>query len=152
MLPAEGTEKSIFDQNAYQLSDLSYLAEESEWLGENSGIALMSLDDTVNSLAALQTGTYRNMQPVIGSTNDTPVMVWTRTDASRSATNEAQVVYSVFQNDAWSVPQPVDPDNTTADGVAKLATAPDGTLYVIYQNADTALSDNTTASEYTSLC
>lgn len=88
------------------------------------------------------------MQPVIGSANDTPVMVWTRADASRSATNEAQVVYSVFQNDAWPVPQPVDPDNTTADGVAKLATAPDGTLYVIYQNADTALSDNTTASEY----
>lgn len=152
MLPAEGTEKSIFDQNAYQLSDLSYLAEESEWLGENSGIALMSLDDTVNSLAALQTGTYRNMQPVIGSANDTPVMVWTRADASRSATNEAQVVYSVFQNDAWSVPQPVDPDNTTADGMAKAGNCTGWNAYVIYQNADTALSDNTTASEYTSLC
>ena len=138
------------DQDAYQLSDLSYLEEESEWLGENGGISLMSIEDenTQNQLTPLQTDTYRNMQPVIGSANGTPVMVWTRADTSRTTANAAQLVYSVYSNGAWSQPKPVNPDNTTADGAAKLASAADGTLYVIYQNANQEWTDDVTAADY----
>ena len=151
MLPgSEAAVGSEADQDAYQLSDLSYLEEESEWLGENGGISLMSIEggDTQNQLTPLQTGTYRNMQPVIGSANGTPVMVWTRADTSRTTANAAQLVYSVYSDGMWSQPKPVDPDNTTADGAAKLVSAADGTLYVIYQNANREWTDDITAADY----
>ena len=151
MLPgSEAAVGSEADQDAYQLSDLSYLEEESEWLGENGGISLMSIEDenTQNQLTPLQTDTYRNMQPVIGSANGTPVMVWTRADTSRTTANAAQLVYSVYSDGAWSQPKPVNPDNTTADGAAKLASAADGTLYVIYQNANQEWTDDVTAADY----
>jgi hypothetical protein len=140
----------LYDQDTYALADLTYLEDESEWLGESGGIALLSLDDeeTVNDFTPLQIGTYRNMQPVIGTAGNTPVMVWMRADTSRETINATQLVYSVYQDGVWSQPQPVDSKNVTADGTHALYTDGNGNLYLVYQRASEQLSNSSTLEDY----
>ena len=61
---------AMFDADAYQTADISYLAGESDWLGEQTAqaYAVFSVDRAAvsgNELQTLQIDTYRNMQPLL---------------------------------------------------------------------------------------
>ena len=130
----------LYDPASYTVSDLSYLEQESQWLsgGENY---LMGGETEPTELTALIEGTYRNAQPVLGAAGDTPVLVYTRGNTDRGTYNAAQLVYSVYNGSTWSEPVPVDSD-ATADSGATLFTAPDGTLWLIYQNQSQTFPDS----------
>ncbi len=133
----------LTNESQYYLDDLSYLEDQSEWLGYGGGISLFSVTSdttTANKLTPLQIGTYRNMQPVIGAAGETPVMVWVTANTDRGDYNYPQLVYSVYQYGAWQEPMPVD-DNDTLDSAHTLYTAENGTLWLVYQ--DTAEGYNT---------
>ncbi len=143
MLRAAPATVDLTDESQYYLDDLSYLEDQSEWLGYGGGISLFSVTSdtaTANELTPLQIGTYRNMQPVIGAAGETPVMVWVTANTDRGDYNYPQLVYSVYQYGAWQEPMPVD-DNDTLDSAHALYTAADGTLWLVYQ--DTAEGYNT---------
>ncbi len=148
-LQSESWLAGLYDENAYTAADLSYLAGESGWL--DSGISPVNLDgDTTGAsqLTPLQTGTYRNMQPVLGSADGTPVLVWVRANMERGAYDYPQLVYSCFTGGSWTEPQPVDADNLTADAAPTLATAPDGTLYLAYQSSAQPMTESGTLADY----
>lgn len=142
----------MFDADAYQTADISYLAEESDWLGEQAAqaYAVFSVDRAAvsgNELQTLQIDTYRNMQPVLGDADGTPVMVWVRANKERGAYDYPQLVYSVYGNTGWSAPQPVDSDNT-CDAAPVLYKDSTGKLWLAYQNSSTVTTDSTDLADY----
>lgn len=140
----------MYDQDTYTASDLSYLTEESGWLGGSgaSAISTTGTSGSINTLTALQTNTYRNMQPVLGYADDLPVMVWVRADQTRGEFDYPQLVYSVCNGGVWSQPQPVWPENTTADAAPAVSTAPDGTLWLAWQSSARQMTAEDTISDY----
>ena len=127
-----------YDAGSYAPADLSYLSGESEWLSGGAELASSA------TLTPLQTETYRNTQPLLGSVNSTPVMVWTKANATRGTYNAPYLVSSVYHadNDEWDAPTSVDGDST-ADSGASLCTDPAGnSLWLVYQNENQAFSDN----------
>ena len=142
----------MFDADAYQTADISYLAEESDWLGEQAAqaYAVFSVDRAAvsgNELQTLQIDTYRNMQPVLGDADGTPVMVWVRANKGRGDYDYPQLVYSVYGNTGWSAPQPVDSDNT-CDAAPVLYKDSTGKLWLAYQNSSTVTTDSTDLADY----
>ena len=142
----------MFDADAYQTADISYLAEESDWLGEQAAqaYAVFSVDRAAvsgNELQTLQIDTYRNMQPVLGDADGTPVMVWVRANKERGDYDYPQLVYSVYGNTGWSAPQPVDSDNT-CDAAPVLYKDSTGKLWLAYQNSSTVTTDSTDLADY----
>jgi len=135
----------LYDASAYSPADLSYLSGESGWLGEQAQL----MADDAASLTPLQTGTYRNAQPVLGSADGAPVMVWTKADTARGTYNAPYLVYSVYKDGAWSAPAKVDGDGT-ADSGASLCTGSDGSLWLVYQNESQTFADDSscTADDY----
>lgn len=142
----------MFDADAYQTADISYLAGESDWLGEQAAqaYAVFSVDRAAvsgNELQTLQIDTYRNMQPVLGDADGTPVMVWVRANKDRGDYDYPQLVYSVYGNTGWSAPQPVDSDNT-CDAAPVLYKDSTGKLWLAYQNSSTVTTDSTDLADY----
>ena len=142
----------MFDADAYQTADISYLAGESDWLGEQAAqaYAVFSVDRAAvsgNELQTLQIDTYRNMQPVLGDADGTPVMVWVRANKERGDYDYPQLVYSVYGNTGWSAPQPVDSDNT-CDAAPVLYKDSTGKLWLAYQNSSTVTTDSTDLADY----
>ena len=142
----------MFDADAYQTADISYLAGESDWLGEQAAqaYAVFSVDRAAvsgNELQTLQIDTYRNMQPVLGDADGTPVMVWVRANKGRGDYDYPQLVYSVYGNTGWSAPQPVDSDNT-CDAAPVLYKDSTGKLWLAYQNSSTVTTDSTALADY----
>lgn len=142
----------MFDADAYQTADISYLAGESDWLGEQAAqaYAVFSVDRAAvsgNELQTLQIDTYRNMQPVLGDADGTPVMVWVRANEDRGDYDYPQLVYSVYGNTGWSAPQPVDSDNT-CDAAPVLYKDSTGKLWLAYQNSSTVTTDSTDLADY----
>ena len=126
----------MYNMEQYALADLSYLSNESAWLGND--IHLLAFSGS-KELVALQTDAYRNMRPVLGVADSVPVMVWIRANTARGEFDYPEMVYSVYENGVWSTPNVVD-DNATLDSAPALCTAPDGTLWVVYQDTCEALS------------
>lgn len=142
----------LYEESEYEKADLSYLQEESGWLPAQ--IRTLSAADAAEDSAELQpllSSTYRNMQPVLGMAGQTPVLVWVRANTDRGEYDYPQLVYSLYQNGTWTEPQPVNPDNTTTDAAPALATAPDGTLYLAYQDSARAMTQDGTLSDYAAM-
>ena len=126
----------MYNMEQYALADLSYLSNESPWAGDT--VSLFSFSES-NELIALQSDTYRNMQPVLGNAGGIPVMVWVRANTERGTYDYPELVYSVYENGIWSAPAVVD-DNATLDSAPAVCTASDGTLWIVYQDTREALS------------
>lgn len=142
----------LCEESEYEKADLSYLQEESEWLPPQ--IRTLSAADAAEDSAEPQpllSSTYRNMQPVLGMAGQTPVLVWVRANTDRGEYDYPQLVYSLHQNGTWTEPQPVNPENTTTDAAPALATAPDGTLYLAYQDSARAMTQDDTLSDYAAM-
>ncbi len=138
---------NMYDEDAYAVSDLSYLSDESDWYGTNETVHPFSVNTKTNNntseLTTLLENTYRNSQPNLALANKTPVMVFTRGNTERGTYNAAQLVYSIYAGNVWSEPIPVDSDNT-GDSNASFFSDNDGNLWLIYQNASKSFADNET--------
>ena len=138
----------LFNEKSYKSSDLSYLKAESRWLGQ--ALAAENSENSIGALNVLIADSYRNMQPHLGLSGDTPVMVWTRANLDeRTEMNAAQLVYSVYDNGTWSEPLPVDSDHTF-DSEASLFTDGDGRLWLVYRNSSKEYTSESDMAEYAS--
>lgn len=82
---------------------------------------------------------------IINLGNDKMMMVYIDDSPNRSAENRTILMYSIFDNNEWSAPQPV-ADNGTADFQPSIYPDGHGGAHIIWQNA-TKLFDNTVTLE-----
>lgn len=82
---------------------------------------------------------------IINLGNNKMVMVYIDDSPNRSAENRTILMYSIYDNNAWSAPQPV-ADNGTADFQPSIYPDGHGGAHIIWQNA-TKLFDNTVTLE-----
>ncbi len=82
---------------------------------------------------------------IVNLGNDKMMMVYIDDSPNRSAENRTTLMYSVFENDEWSIPKAVSDDNT-ADFQPSIYPDGNGGAHIIWQNA-TKLFDNTVTLE-----
>ncbi|MCD7775026.1 MAG: leucine-rich repeat protein [Clostridiales bacterium] len=143
-----GTNTDVYDTDNYTVSDLSYLEDQSQWLGEKK--LLRSSASTTNEFKSLLTNTYRNTEPVVATDGENTVMAWIGADETRTDYNAPCVYYSVYDStaDSWSSPQTVGTDSTL-DSTPYLYGA-DGEIYLIYADSLTEFDENSDVSDFTS--
>ncbi|MCD7827492.1 MAG: leucine-rich repeat protein [Clostridiales bacterium] len=142
------TSTDVYDTDNYTVSDLSYLEDQSQWLGEKK--LLRSSASTTNEFKSLLTNTYRNTEPVIATDGENTVMAWIGADETRTDYNAPCVYYSVYDStaDSWSSPQTVGTDSTL-DSTPYIYGA-DGEIYLIYADSLTEFDENSDISDFTS--
>lgn len=82
---------------------------------------------------------------IINLGNDKMMMTYIDDSPNRSAENRTILMYSIYENNQWSVPQPVF-DNGTADFEPSICPDGNGGAHIIWQDA-TRLFDNTVTLE-----
>lgn len=123
---AENADEADAD-DILKLIDMGYLDNESAWNGSvNDGISI------------LKSGVLPSTIPVIAEAGGNKVMVWQTTDAGEEALNSTKLMYSYFENGAWTEPQPVC-ENEGADLTAKLFKNGDD-IYLIWQKQNELIS------------
>lgn len=78
---------------------------------------------------------------IINLGNDRLMLTYIDDSPNRSAENRTIVMYSIFENDKWSIPQPIF-DDGTADFQPSICPDGNGGAHIVWQNA-TKLFDNT---------
>ena len=131
---------SLYDADAYQIHDLDYLEEESEWMG----CPIMLLDDSASAnLTPLLTDTYRNAQPTLAAADDGLYAAFLRAD---STTGDVYVAVTKYSNGAWANPIRVD-STAVMDGTSSLCVDEDGIVWLAYSQTETGY-DNTSLLDY----
>lgn len=82
---------------------------------------------------------------IINLGNDKMMMTYIDDSPNRTAENRTILMYSIYENDEWSIPKPVADDNT-ADFQPSIYPDGNGGAHIIWQNA-TKLFDNTVTLE-----
>lgn len=118
----------------------SYLDEMSGWLDRRP---LRRSPDAVADglqIRELQTSVFKNSQTEMIALDDGRMMIaWIEDDPQRDTYNRLRLVYSVWENGAWSNPQAVADDGTN-DGYPTLAT--DGeNIFIAWQNINRLLTE-----------
>ena len=145
----DGTfEMDMYNEANYSLQDVSYLEDESEWLGLYRPMMLRASRNGEEGIQIydLITTTYENAQPSVASNQEKMVMAYLRGDTSRSVYNMTQVMYSVYdvQTETWKEPRTLDETDITGDYAPRLYS--DGTdIYLVYQDCNTAFDDESGA-------
>ncbi len=113
------------DASQYEVSDLSYLRQESQWLGGS-----MSLLDAEarTTLTPLLTDTYRNARPTMISDGSSLYAAFVRADEESGA---RYVSVTRNHDGVWSAPVQADPD-AILDSSPALCAAPDGTIWLAF--------------------
>lgn len=115
---------SLYDVESYQERDLSYLSEESDWMG----YPMMTFTTTASTtLTALLSDTYRNAQPVLAAGQDGLYAAFLRADATTGDVYTAVTKY----DGVWRDPVRVD-DAAVLDGAPKLCVDDAGTVWLAY--------------------
>lgn len=115
----------IYDVDNYQTHDLGYLSEESEWMGT----PMMLFDaSAATQLAALQTDTYRNAQPMMVAADDALYAAFLKADPN---SGNVYVAVTKFDGAQWSEPVRIDND-AVMDGTPSLCVGNDGTIWLAY--------------------
>ena len=139
---------SELSMNDFQLSDNSYLNEESLWLGD-SAIQPFSLETTETGAVerVLKTNINPDADMQMVTAGDTKMILWTEGDPKRTSINSSKLVYSIYNaaDDTWSAPEAV-ADDRTAD-FAPSAVSDGEHIYVAWQNIDKEFTDNAGLSE-----
>ncbi len=106
---------SMYDLNNYTVADISYLKNESQWMGGET-LHTAATESSNISINSLITDTYRNSKPNVLTNGKDTVMVYTGADTTRDVYNLTRVMYSVYDetSDSWSEPIQLD-NNKTAD-------------------------------------
>lgn len=138
---------------AFALNDLSlenaelslvsrdYLKNITRWNGNagGRGVLLNAADSPV--IKTLQEGVMPDAMPQIQKVGDKLIMLFLRDVPERAVGNHTQLVYSVYEDGAWSEPVPVW-ETDTADFFLKSVVA-DGTLHVAWQKLKRVPSEDT---------
>lgn len=82
---------------------------------------------------------------IVNLGNDKMMMTYIDDSPNRTAENRTILMYSIYENDEWSIPKPVADDNT-ADFQPSIYPDGNGGAHIIWQNA-TKLFDNTVTLE-----
>lgn len=132
---------SLYDADNYKLHDLSYLSEESEWMGT----PIMLLDaSAATQLSSLVSDTYRDAQPVIVSTNDALYAAFLKADES---SGDVYVAVTKFDGGTWSKPVRVD-NNAVMDGMPSLCVDNSGNIWLAYAQTPSGYNKNSTLLDY----
>ena len=106
---AAQTSEDINQSVSYSLADRSYLNLTSEWLGAKFStrrkIAKLSRDGL--SLQVLQSYVFPEAYTQVVTFGDKMLMAWIEDDGARDEYNRMRLVYSIFENGAWSMPKAV---------------------------------------------
>ncbi len=124
-----GWDEGITDASGYTLQDLSYLSEESVWLGEFGGMKRGTASGSAKTqFTNLLTDTYRNARPVMVSDGEALYAAFVRAEQESGS---RYVAVTKYDGASWLAP-------VQADGEAILDDAPvlcvgeDGTIWLAY--------------------
>lgn len=123
----EAWNAGLYDAANYHEADLSYLAAESDWLGDKPRMTLLDAA-AKTELTALLTDTYRNAQPVMVSDGAALYAAFARADAE---SGQRYVALTKYDGTTWSQPVRVD-SAAILDSAPNLALGEDGKLYLSY--------------------
>jgi hypothetical protein len=118
--------------------DTSFAQYESAWCGsetQTNAIDRVGIDE--NEEIMLQDGILPSSLPMQAEIGGKKVMVFQAYDSARGILNSSVLKYSVYENGAWSVPQPVW-DNGFCDMYADMKTV-NGKLVLVWQKEKTAI-------------
>lgn len=116
----------LYDAQAYQRQDLSYLKEESAW--QEFDQASLFAAPAGTSIQTLLSGTYRNAQPSLAAVGDGMYAAFLRADADNGDT---YVAVSKYDGSIWSEPARCDAA-AVMDGAPRLEVADDGTVWLAF--------------------
>ncbi len=133
--------EQLYDISAYKPQDVSYLVNESDWLGQSvTTYRLQSVRNGSESgaieIKSLLTNTYENSQPTMVASKDNMVLAYLRADTSRNVCNMTQIMYSVYDEvtGTWGEPKALDSADVTSDYAPQLFS--DGKdIFLIYQDS-----------------
>lgn len=139
----------MYDEDSYKLADISYLSEQSNWLGEKKSSIRKAKSVTYSeTYKPMLTNTYRNSQPVTATNGKDAVMAFITAGDGRDAYNIPTLMYSVYNSasDTWSVPAKLD-NNNTADQTPYLYS--DGKdIYLVYADSEKVFTENDDLSSF----
>lgn len=127
-------------QTVTEVMPRSYLDEMSGWLDRRPlRRSPYAVADGLQ-IRELQTSVFKNSQTELIALDDGRMMMaWIEDDPQRDTYNRLRLVYSVWENGAWSNPQAVSDDGTN-DGYPTLAT--DGkNIFIAWQNINRAITE-----------
>lgn len=155
MLPAMASPnvvaEQIYDASGYTIQDVSYLVNESDWLGQGSATyRLQSVrngsESGVIEIKPLLTNTYENSQPTVVASKDNMVLAYLRADTSRNVCNMTQIMYSVYDEntDTWREPKALNSEDMTSDYAPQLFS--DGKdIFLVYQDSSKVFDEESSA-------
>lgn len=135
---------ALFSAEDYQSQDLSYLAEESGWLGDaNNRVQLFAASGASTTLTPLLTDTYRNAQPTLVASTDGIYAAFLRADA---VSGDIYTAVTKYDGSIWTNPVRVDSD-AILDSAPTLCVDDSGTLWMAYARTAAGV-DKTNLSDY----
>ncbi len=122
--------------------------EETTWLGDSAPISLFEAEYTGQDAKLLSENVYYSAEPQIDFINGKKVMVWVSDNKDRDIYNKTMLVYSIYDesSDTWSAPLAVS-DDGTSDTYPNFNNG-----YVVWQNNNSMMDENTTISGYAKDC
>ncbi len=141
---ADDDEKLVLDRP----SSREYLANRSEWMGEDTGISLMDADASEGTTErVLLNGTLDNPYVKLAELGDGKIlMLFIDDNRERSTVNKRTLFYSVYNGTGWSVPKLVD-DDDTLDDYPNISDLGNGKILVTWSSADKVLADGATVED-----
>ncbi|MBR0281478.1 MAG: hypothetical protein IJQ81_07795 [Oscillibacter sp.] len=115
---------SLYDASQYKPDDLSYLSDESAWMGDTASLLEASAR---TELLPLLSDTYRNARPVMLATDNALYAAFVRADADSGA---RYVVVTKFDGTSWS--EPIRADTNAVLDSTPLLCADGDTVYLAY--------------------
>jgi len=147
---AQQTENSdMYDENSYKLADISYLSEQSDWLGEKKTTVRKAKSNSYSeTYKPMLTNTYRNSQPVTATNGKDAVMAFISAGDGRDVYNIPTLMYSVYNSadNTWSSPVKLD-SNNTADQTPYIYS--DGKeIYLVYADSEKVFTKDDDISSF----
>jgi len=93
----------LFDEENIKVHDLTYISDESSWLGEETDASLLEAQATTQ-FKSLLIGTYRNAQPTMVSDGKNLYAAFVRADENENV----YIAVTKYQNGVWCEPVCVD--------------------------------------------
>lgn len=128
----ENLNRGQYDSLQYKLSNLSYLSEESKWMGLCENTVIEMSDPGKTSFQPLLTETYRNSQPKMVSDGNGVYASFLKADAE---TGNICTAITCFDGIEWREPVPVH-ENAIADSSPVMCVGDDGKIWLAYSQTN----------------
>ena len=91
----------------------------------------------------LEQNVFPFSQPAVATALGNTLLTWVHDDPARTSVNRTELVFSLYNGSAWTLPAPV-ADNGTADFAPALAALPDGTFLAAWDDVKQVLPSTAT--------